>query len=295
MKIITLDDLLGKPLPFAIIEEPISDGKKKRDEDKKEKEAEEEKKVGMQKIVSWFSAGVSSAVATKLMIDKIDHIFYIHIKDQHPDTLRFVEDCEEWFEKPIEIMQSQYQSVEDACIASKYINGVHGASCTRLLKKKVRNDWEKQQTMPLIYIWGLDITEKNRMERLEKAMPFQEHIFPLIDRKITKDYAHQLLKASGIKRPAMYELGYNNNNCIGCVKGGKGYWNKIRRDFPAVFEMRAKMERLLGHTCINGVYLDELPADDGNCPHPVIDDCGIFCELMAEEYEVERRDKCPKK
>lgn len=30
----------------------------------------------------------------------------------------------------------------------------------------------------------------------------------------------------------MYDLGYANNNCIGCVKGGIGYWNKIRIDFP---------------------------------------------------------------
>ena len=33
-------------------------------------------------------------------------------------------------------------------------------------------------------------------------------------------------------------MGYNNNNCIGCIKGGMGYWNKIRVDFPEVFEKR---------------------------------------------------------
>ncbi len=37
----------------------------------------------------------------------------------------------------------------------------------------------------------------------------------------------------------MYDLGYPNNNCIGCVKGGMGYWNKIRKDFPEVFQKRA--------------------------------------------------------
>ncbi len=49
--------------------------------------------------VSWFSAGVSSAVATRLAIDEIDEVFYIHIDDQHPDTLRFVRECEAWFGK----------------------------------------------------------------------------------------------------------------------------------------------------------------------------------------------------
>ena len=37
-------------------------------------------------IVSWFSAGVSSAVATWLMRDVVDKILYIHIGDQHEDT-----------------------------------------------------------------------------------------------------------------------------------------------------------------------------------------------------------------
>ena len=47
------------------------------------------------KTVSWFSAGVSSAVATKLAIDEIDEIIYNHIDDHHPDNMRFIEDCEE--------------------------------------------------------------------------------------------------------------------------------------------------------------------------------------------------------
>ena len=32
----------------------------------------------------------------------------------------------------------------------------------------------------------------------------------------------------------MYDLGYPNNNCIGCIKGGMGYWNRIRKDFPDI-------------------------------------------------------------
>ena len=64
--------------------------------------------------VSWFSAGVSSAVATKLLINEIDRIFYTHIEDQHPDTIRFLRDCEAWFGRPVEIQQSRYMTVENA-------------------------------------------------------------------------------------------------------------------------------------------------------------------------------------
>ena len=90
---------------------------------------------GEQVIVSWFSAGVSSAVATWLMRDQIDKIVYIHIEDQHEDTLRFLHDCEEWFNREIEILQSPYKSVDNVIQQFRYINGVAGAKCTQILKK----------------------------------------------------------------------------------------------------------------------------------------------------------------
>lgn len=234
-------------------------------------------------VVSWFSAGVSSAVATKLYIDKIDKIIYTHIDDQHTDTMRFIKECELWFGKPVEILQSQYKSVEKACRMSGgrgYINGPAGAACTKFLKRRVRKEWEAEQTEKLFYIWGMDWTEKDRADRLIESMPNQGNIFPLIEKHIGKQEAHEILNASGIKRPAMYDIGYNNNNCIGCVKGGAGYWNKIRVDFPDVFLSRAKMERDIQATCIKGVYLDELNPEAGRDTPIIIPDCGIFCELI---------------
>lgn len=231
--------------------------------------------------VAWFSAGVSSAVATKLVIDDIDKIIYTHINDQHSDTLRFVKDCEAWFGKPIEILQSKFKTVEAACTqyGKGYINGPGGAECTRTLKKKVRIAWEQEnEDKHLRYVWGLDCNERDRAKRLYKTMPAQEHLFPLIDRNITKPKAHQMLKATGIKRPVPYDLGYLNNNCIGCVKGGMGYWNHIRQDFPEVFEARARLERQIGRSCINGVFLDELDPDRGRKNKPICESCGILCE-----------------
>jgi hypothetical protein len=232
-------------------------------------------------IVSWFSAGVSSAIATKLMIKDIDKIIYTHIDDQHPDTLRFVGECEDWFEKKVEIIQSPYKSVNNACMGASYVNGVHGAACTRLLKRRVRQEWEMDITVPISYVWGMDVTESDRCERIRQSMPNVIHFFPLLTKGIGKNLAHEMLTASGIKRPKMYDLGYNNNNCIGCVKGGKGYWNKIRVDFPEVFKARAEMERIIGGTCIKGVYLDELDQTVGHHSDFIFDECGLFCETMA--------------
>ncbi len=80
----------------------------------------------------------------------------------------------------------------------------------------------------------------------------------------------------------MYELGYSNNNCIGCVKGGMGYWNAIRKDFPKHFNKMAKLEREIGHSVNKdkegAVYLDELDPNRGNFIRDLPGDCGFTCE-----------------
>lgn len=131
------------------------------------------------------------------------------------------------------------------------------------------------------YVWGMDYEEKHRAERLLTTMPNQGHLFPLIDRKMSKTQAHEILKASGIKRPAMYDLGFSNNNCILCPKGGQGYANKCRELWPNIFDERAKLEREIGASGIKGIFLDELPPDAGRNEPMIMDDCGILCEILA--------------
>ncbi len=232
--------------------------------------------------VAWLSGGVSSAVAA--LLDRPDRLVYIDIEDQHPDTLRFVSEWADFMCMELEVLRSEYDSVDEVCRAFGYVNGPGGAKCTTVLKRRVRKQWEAQQTEPLTYVWGLDATEAHRAERIRESMPRFEHEFPLIDAGLTKAEAHGLLEGLGIKRPAMYDMGYRNNNCIGCVKGGMGYWNKIRRDFPDVFERRARMERNIGHSCIKGVFLDELDPDRGRNDE-VVPECGIMCELALGGLE----------
>lgn len=93
------------------------------------------------KEICWFSGGVSSFIAAYLRKDTIDEIFYIDIPDQHPDTLRFLKDCEKALGKKIEILKSDLGSVNDVIERFRFINSPYGAKCTQVLKKKVRQDW----------------------------------------------------------------------------------------------------------------------------------------------------------
>lgn len=234
--------------------------------------------------VCWFSTGVSSFIACYLAKDA-DRIIYTHVSNQHPDSLRFLEDCEKILGREIEVLMSEeYASVDDVIEKARYINGPFGAACTRLLKRNVRRQWEMENPGRHTYVWGYDIEERKRAARLSVTMPEHDHEFPLIDHNLSKAECHAMADMLGIKRPMMYDMGYPNNNCIGCVKGGMGYWNKIRRDFPEVFERRAKQEREIGHSCIKGVYLDELDPDRGNMDLEIFEDCTITCQLLTGGY-----------
>lgn len=216
----------------------------------------------------------------------VDEIIYTHVSNQHPDSLRFLHDCERLLGRKIEILQSdRYADVDDVIEKTRCVNTPYGAPCTRALKRDVRKKWESENSDHHIYVWGFDKNEVKRAERIRNTMSDYEHEFPLIDYGLSKEDAHGIAERLGLKRPIMYDLGYQNNNCIGCVKGGMGYWNKIRIDFPDVFERRAKQEREIGHSCIRGVFLDELDPDKGNANNEVMEECGIFCELALRQQE----------
>lgn len=114
---------------------------------------------------------------------------------------------------------------------------------------------------------------------------------PLINAGLSKKDCFEKLTLAGIALPAMYLLGYKNNNCIGCVKGQAGYWNKIRKDFPEVFERMANMEIDL-NIAINKTYkgdgkrkrvfLKDLPPDMGRYSSEESLSCGVLCDTTFE-------------
>lgn len=237
-------------------------------------------------IISWWSAGVTSAVATKLAMlefgkENVEPI-YFKIDSAHPDNDRFMAQCEEWYGKKIRVERApeKYKDQFDVILKDKYVNGPAGARCTLILKKMVRQKLEKE----LDYsgqVFGFEYTKKevNRAIRFQEQYPDAIPLFPLIENKMNKPECLHYLERVGIKRPVMYELGYGNNNCIGCVKGGMGYWNKIRKDFPDTFNRMAEAERVVGNSCIRGKFLDELEPNAGREQKIIMPDCGNFCDI----------------
>lgn len=243
-------------------------------------------------IIAWLSCGATSAVACKIALSIYEdvQVYYIETGSAHPDNARFLSDCERWYGKKIHTIRSEkYLNVSEVLRKKRFINSPNGATCTLELKKKVRyaledelKEWDGQ-------VWGFEYDPKeiNRAIRFKQQHPHTKPLFPLIERGITKSDALGMLWKAGIEIPVMYKLGYNNNNCIGCVKGGMGYWNKIRKDFPDVFDEVARIERDVGATCLKDkdgrIFLDELPAWRGDPVEEIIPDCSLICQIEFQE------------
>jgi len=245
----------------------------------------------MKKIVCWFSCGAPSAVAAKLAIAEVGHenlqVVYQDTGSEHSDNKRFLSDVEDWLQHEVIIIRSdKYADIWEVFQKERYLCGVAGARCTSELKRKVA---ERFLNLPNgeTEVLGYSIEERGRVARFIENNP-ERTLWPiLIERNLNKGDCLGILASAKIEIPKMYKMGYRNNNCIGCVKGGAGYWNKIRVDFPEVFARMAAQERDL-NVAINKrydgpkrirVFLDELDPNAGNYRSEPSISCGLFCQI----------------
>lgn len=240
-----------------------------------------------QRIVCHFSCGAASAIATKMALRRYGkdrcEIVNIRIAEEHPDNHRFLKDCEKWFGKKITILQNEKcnGSIHEVFRQSNFIKSPQGAACTTQLKRKVRAAFCKPDDK---HIFGFTIEEQERANSFNERNPNMDIDWILIENGLTKADCLGVLERAGIEIPMMYKLGYKNNNCIGCVKGGIGYWNKIRLDFPDAFKAMAERERAIGHSVLkdkNGsIWLDELDPKRGKIQDEPDIECSFFCQAI---------------
>lgn len=239
-------------------------------------------------IAVWFSCGVASAVAAKKAIEKYGETHNIlvvntDIKEEHEDNQRFKKDVEKWIGQEIIFAGNKLfpnNSIVEVFDKRKYMSGVKGAPCTGVLKKEARYQFELEHKIDW-HVLGFTVEEKDRHDRFTK---FERGnvIGVLIDENLTKNDCFQIIHDAGIKRPYIYELGFPNANCIGCVKSSSPtYWNLVRDKFPDVFEERNEQSKRIGCKLVKlkgkRIFLDELPtyAKGGKIKTW---DCGIFCD-----------------
>lgn len=146
-----------------------------------------------------------------------------------------------------------------------------------------------------LHHWGYtaDKLDARRFDRMLADYPHMKQRAPLIEMGLKKKDTHAILRQHGIRRPHVYDLGFPNGNCIGCVKSSSpNYWALIRKEFPEVFERRNDQCRRFGARLVilsrrkddNGKtvnvrgFLDEIPADQPTkVRNADFGGCGFHC------------------
>ena len=206
------------------------------------------------KIICWWSGGITSAVACKLTIEKYGvencNVIFIDTYNEHEDTYRFMLDCQKWYGTLIgTISNDKYTCIEDVWHDHLSLNVAHGAICSSELKRAVRVNFQKRNKFSG-QVFGFDTSEPKRARNIKKNYPASLPIFPLLENDLSKKDCIKIVEDAGIEIPEMYKLGFSNNNCFGktktsiggCVQGGIGYWQKIKREYPEKFKKMAQME-----------------------------------------------------
>lgn len=245
------------------------------------------------RIICKYSCGDASAVATKLTIAKHRGtgreviVLNSDPRSEHPDNARFRRDCERWFGQPIVVVASdRFRDIDDVFVRERFMRSHQGAVCTGAMKREPANAFQRPTD---VLVFGYTVEEQDRAARL-RSQSVETMEFPLIEAGLTKADCHAIVERAGIELPAMYRLGFRNNNCLGCVKGGMGYWNHVRKVFPEVFARRAAQQRDLGPGAAfwreadgTPIMLDELDATRGDHNAEPEIDCSIMCVLAEQD------------
>lgn len=244
----------------------------------------------MSRILSWFSCGAASAVATKLALTEHGERVvptYCETHAEHPDNARFLADCEAWFGVAVtKISSDKYADTWDVWTKRRYLSGIDGALCTVEMKIGPRLAFQRPHDEH-VFGYTADANDVARFARFQANYPELRVRAPLIERGITKAACLAMIKSAGIAPPVTYAMGFQNNNCIPCVKAtSPDYWSLIRQRFPAEFERMAKLSReldvRLSRIKDERIFIDEIPAD-WPTTDPIVPSCDFLCVIAEQD------------
>lgn len=249
----------------------------------------------MSRIVCHFSCGAASAVATKLILGEASPspvlILNAYVEEEHEDNRRFAADCECWFGHPITVLREEKygSSAREVWRRKRFmVSGVFGPACSAILKHEPMDALAEPDD---VHVVGFTAEEVGRFERMAQRRTMEIRA-PLIERNLSKADCLAMIERAGIRLPAMYELGFNNSNCIGCPQGGEGYWNHVRRVFPDRFAEMVQIQEEIGP----GAYffrnrqtgerfgLQSLSPTAGRHDEPM-PSCSFFCAMAEDDYK----------
>ena len=217
----------------------------------------------MKKVIN-FSGGKTSALMTIMEYEQNDIVIFCDTGREHPKTYKFINDFEA--HENIPIIRLQYENGFEGML-KKWGNGNYG--------KKIPNHFKRQCTIELKVktarrylksiklneynnLIGFRYDEPNRVKRHIEKYKKVKTIFPLYEKKITKEYVNNFWS----KKPYNLEIPPILGNCTLCFMKGKNAILSILTSFPELAEPWIKdeeaSEKFFGHTYLPGIKIKTL-------------------------------------
>jgi hypothetical protein len=198
----------------------------------------------MMKYIVNVSGGLTSFEALRRTIERYGkentHAIFADTRIEDEDLYRFLADQERYLGIEIERVvegRTPFQVMKDErCITLHNM-----APCSKILKRRSidRLIAARYEAGTYTRVFGMDWTERHRIERLREALSPVPVWFPLNERPyVDKCHIANFLEKIGIAVPRLYTLGFTHNNCGGgCVKAGQAHWAHLYYTMPERYAM----------------------------------------------------------
>jgi hypothetical protein len=190
-----------------------------------------------------FSGGLGSGVSALAAFENgLDfNLIFADTLIEDEDLYRFNSDVAKVCGKEI-IWLKDGRTPWDVYIDKKWIGNTRTAHCSTELKTKPVKAWllnNSKESDPLVL--GMDWSEKDRIDRASANWAPRPVVSLLNKYKITRPMFEPMLERHGIKRPRLYNQGYEHNNCGGfCCKAGLVQFERLYRTNPNRFAYHEK-------------------------------------------------------
>jgi 3'-phosphoadenosine 5'-phosphosulfate sulfotransferase (PAPS reductase)/FAD synthetase len=194
-----------------------------------------------------FSGGIASWAAAKRVVAlhgaQNTKLLFTDTKTEDEDLYRFLVDASKNVGAELVTIadgRDVWQVFKDV----GYMGNSRKDPCSKILKRLLADKWIKDRYKPdecIVHI-GITWDEIHRFDRLkERKKPYQ-YLAPMCDAPyLTKEQIFQWAEQEGLKRPRLYDSGFQHNNCGGfCIRAGQAHYYLLHKAHP---ELYAEYER----------------------------------------------------
>lgn len=205
-----------------------------------------------------LSGGESSAAVAVLMAAETPTLYFNDTRWEHPDLYRYLNDIANYLGLPL-VNDSDGRDPAQVARDQHMLPNNRAPICSRILKAERLQRYAKPGDTVCFGIGAHEIHRAGRILAVYAPRGINPR-FPLIEKNIDAQGARAIMAETGIRRPELYALGFEHNNCSGgCVRQGARQWRHLLRVSPEVYAEREALEAEFSpHTYLKGISLAAL-------------------------------------